>query len=76
MSLEETYKYAVKVELDFALREGRGKGLKTKAILYLKAIIRIIKLTYRYKQLKDKKAGVKKWIDFLDFLRRVLSAFR
>jgi len=74
MSLEETYKYAVKVERDFALREGRGKGLKVKSILYLKAFIRIVKLTYLYE--KKNQAGVKKWVDLLNFLRRVLSALR
>jgi len=74
MSLESEYKQAVKDELDYALREGRGKGLKTKAVLYLKAIIRIVKLTYLYR--KKHQTGVKKWLDLLDFLRRVLSAVR
>jgi len=74
MSLESEYKQAVADELDYALREGRGKGLKIKGTLYLKAIIRIIKLTYLYR--KKHQAGVKKWLDLLDFVRRVLSALR
>lgn len=74
MSLESEYKQAVKDELDYALREGRGKGLKVKSILYLKAIIRIIKLTYLFR--KKHQTGVKKWLDLLDFVRRLLSAFR
>jgi len=74
MSLESEYKQAVKDELEYALREGRGKGLKVKSILYLKALIRIIKLTYLYE--KKNQAGVKKWVDLLNFLRRVLSALR
>lgn len=76
MSLDDTYKYAVKVERDYALREGRGKGWKVKATLYLKALIRIIKLTYRYRLIKNEKASVKRWLDLLDFLRRILSAVR
>jgi len=74
MSLESEYKQAVKDELDFALREGRGKELKIKGVLYLKAIIRIIKLTYLYE--RKNQAGVKKWLDLLDFLRRIISALR
>jgi len=74
MSLESEYKQAVKDELDASLREGRGKGWKRKSISYLKAFIRIIKLTYLYE--KKSQAGVKKWLDLLDFLRRVISALR
>lgn len=75
MSLEADYKQAVKDELDYSLRVGRGKGFKTKLTLYLKALIRIIKLTYLYER-KRKDGGVKHWLDLLDFLRRVLSALR
>ena len=74
MSLESDYKQAVNDELEFALREGRGKGFKTKLILYLKALIRIFKLTYLYR--KKHQTGVKKWLDLLDFARRLLQALR
>lgn len=74
MSLESEYKQAVNDELEYALREGRGKGFKTKLTLYLKALIRIIKLTYFYR--KKHQTGVKKWLDLLDFIRRLLSAVR
>ena len=75
MPLEKAYKKAVKDEFDYVEKKGRGKGLKTRLILYLKALIRTLKLMYFYNK-KKKKAGVKQWKDLEDFLKKVLSVLR
>ncbi len=75
MPFEYAYKRAVKDELDYALKKGRGEPFKIRLVLFFKAIIRIIKLTYLYNK-KIKKAGVKEWLKLEDFLKRVLSVLR
>lgn len=75
MSLEYAYKRAVADEIDFAIKKGRGESFKQRLVLFLKAIIRIFKLTYLYEK-KRKETGGKQWLKLEGFLKRVLSLLR
>ena len=75
MSLDTDLRKAIKDELDYALKKGRGRGFWVRFTLYLKALVRIIKLILIYKR-RTEGVDVKKWVDLLNFLRRVLSVLR
>lgn len=71
MSLKSDYKAQVKMEHWHASLKGKGKPFWVRLQIYLKALVRIAKLSYLYQ--RKKRGETTTWENLEKFLKQVLS---